>query len=341
MPRTGKSGAGPRNKKAALRLVHLEGRGPKKRHKPGLDRSGKYKRASERAPWTGATGGLNTEAPDRIVRGWRRPANRPGAEQKRRSGKRRQTADARKRPQGMDDRQGSRSSWAAGVKIKDRATPSMKKAKKREESMWNTGPGLEHPGQSAAQPWAEASRGVGRVPRAGTSGAGQRNTMQPRGLGNQGGRGPQPQNGKSGAEQAGEAVNNKSTASARTRPQGMEEHQGRASQHNNILGNTDSEQGMKMGTKEESMGTREQKNNPDKVSRAEHERTKGGKKEGSVRGESPTPSVRGGAAQNPGLDHPGEWVLGPGRGHPGRGQETRLQPPVLEQPEGRGGKKRR
>ena len=66
VPRTGTSGAGPRNKRAA---PWTEGRGDKKRHKPRLDHQGKNKKARMKAPWTGATGGLRTEAPDGNIRG--------------------------------------------------------------------------------------------------------------------------------------------------------------------------------------------------------------------------------------------------------------------------------
>ena len=48
-----------------------------------------------------------------------------------------------------------------GFGIKDRPTPSVKNAKKREECMWKTGAGLEHPGRSHAELRAGASGGVG------------------------------------------------------------------------------------------------------------------------------------------------------------------------------------
>ena len=60
------------------------------------------------------------------------------------------------------------------------------------------------------------------------------------------------------------------------------------------------------------------------------------------RAKAPAPdwNIPGGAAQNAGLVHPGEWAQCPGLEHLGQRQETRRRPPGQEQPEGRGAKNR-
>ena len=114
-----------------------------------------------------------------------------------------------------------------------------------------------------------------------------------------------------------QAVNNKSVASARTRPQGMEDHQGRASQHKVVLGDSDSEEGGKDRDKGREYGYARAKElgihlSPDAChlmdegGRAEREGARDAMKDGSARGESPTPGIRGRAAHNHGLDREGD-----------------------------------
>ena len=62
-------GRGQETRRRPPGLEHLQGCGAKKRHKLGLEHPGNNKKASRRAPWTGATGGLRTKAPNRIFRG--------------------------------------------------------------------------------------------------------------------------------------------------------------------------------------------------------------------------------------------------------------------------------
>ena len=78
---------------------------PGKRHRPGLERPGKIKRASRRASWTGETGRLRTEALNWIIRGRRRTAPNWNVRGGTRRWSRQQRTQERD-PQGMKDHQG-------------------------------------------------------------------------------------------------------------------------------------------------------------------------------------------------------------------------------------------